>query len=51
MSLHDGVDFMEGIMVLGFAIVALAVGYYLYKDEKDKIAAIRAKKAQEGKLG
>ena len=51
MSLHDGVHLIEAVMVVFFAAVALSIGWYLYKDEKDKIAAIRKKKALEGKLG
>ena len=51
MSLHDGVTLVEGIFVVFLACAAIVIGTYLYRDEKAKIEAIRAKKQSEGKLG
>ena len=51
MSLHDGVTLSEGIFIFVIACVAIFTFRYLYKDEQDKITAIRAAKAREGKLG
>ena len=46
-----GLSVASGIFILVIATIAIFIGRHLYKDEQAKIAAVRAAKAAEGKLG
>ena len=47
MVLQDGVHFEEAVLIGTLAIIALAAGIFLYKDEKKKVAEIRRRKERK----